>query len=283
MTDHFKLPPREHERIYKRLEEGMLSSSSPSATPHIVILGGQPGAGKSFLARSACARFFDGKPVAVLNGDNYRFEHPHAIEILMNDDKLFAERTDPDVRVWTQRLLAAAATNRRNILFEGTMRNKEPLMGTISRLSGDGYRVDVSVLAVPASISRLGIIDRYEHEKALFGYARWTPMQSHDEAYRNLPETVAAIESKSPIDSINIYNRQEDLLYFTGGKTPSSDIAAQCFKCAAEAISWERNRDLSENERRTLEDAIAEILKQMKRRLAPEEEIASVSTFLQNW
>lgn len=280
MTDRFKLPPLDHEKIYRRLEAEILASSSPSASPRIVIIGGQPGAGKSFLARKANALFFEGEPIAVLNGDDYRYEHPRAIEILALDDKLFAERTDPDVRVWTSRLLDATVKNRRNILFESTMRSKEPLMTTIRHLKERGYHIDIFVLAVPATISRVGIIDRYEQDKERFGYARWTPMRSHDEAYENLPGTVAAIELESPINSMNIYNRLDELLY-RSEKGTSANNNLGTFANAAAALIQERNRDLSKSERQTLTRITRLIYKRMQARMALNTEITEVEQFLQ--
>ena len=47
----------------------MLESSSSSDNPRVVILGGQPGAGKSNLIKLAQQEIFKGGSVATINGD----------------------------------------------------------------------------------------------------------------------------------------------------------------------------------------------------------------------
>ncbi|MDR3076434.1 MAG: zeta toxin family protein [Synergistaceae bacterium] len=54
----------------------MLQNSAPQEKPRIVILGGQPGSGKSLLTETARKEIFSSQPVAVINGDDYRVSHP---------------------------------------------------------------------------------------------------------------------------------------------------------------------------------------------------------------
>lgn len=209
----YKLSSADHERVYQELEAEMLSSTTPADEPRVVILGGQPGAGKSNLIKLAQQEIFKGDSVATINGDDYREAHPHSKQILKENDKEYATNTDPDVREWTRRLLDSAIKNKRNIIFEGTMRNPQPLMSTIEHIKEQGYKIDIMIMAVQEKVSRLGVIDRYEKQKERNGYGRLTSMESHDEAARNLPNTAAEIEQKSPIDSISVYNRACECLY----------------------------------------------------------------------
>lgn len=259
MDFKYKLSENDHESVYTRLEAEMLIESQPSNTPIVVIIGGQPGCGKSMLIDMA-------KQVitapAIINGDDYRMAHPQAAQIFADDDKLFAERTDPDVRDWTKRLFDKAIETRRNIIFEGTMRNAGPIMGTIENLKKQGYRVEVMVMAVNGQLSKLSTVERYETQKAKRGYARWTLPESHDEAYKNMPETVAAIEKNSPIDSIKVYNRPGELLYHNeriNGRfeaSPGNDAKA--------AVEKERSRTFTPEEKVKYAQASDEILKNME-------------------
>ncbi|MDL2264426.1 zeta toxin family protein, partial [Synergistaceae bacterium OttesenSCG-928-I11] len=70
IQDRFKLPPPEHEAIYKELEEALLRNSTESPNPRIAILGGQPGSGKTRLAEIARGAFLmDNDRIACINGD----------------------------------------------------------------------------------------------------------------------------------------------------------------------------------------------------------------------
>ena len=71
----------EHDLIYKRLEKELLLSCSWHQTPRVVIIGGQPGAGKSKQIDVAVQSFLDAG-VAVINGDDYRMSHPQKDKIL---------------------------------------------------------------------------------------------------------------------------------------------------------------------------------------------------------
>jgi hypothetical protein len=156
---------------------------------------------------------FAPQTAAVINGDEYRDAHPQAQTILFLDDKLFAERTDPDVRVWTRRLFDSAIKNKRNIIFEGTMRQPKPIMETIAKLKQSGYMVEILAMAVKKELSELGIIERYEDQKNFYGAGRWTPPPAHDVAYANMPNTLEQIESTLPVDRIRVYTRSLECLY----------------------------------------------------------------------
>lgn len=123
-----------HEKIYKDILIRKLNTSTNVQAPKIVIIGGQPGSGKSKIFDYAQSEIFNNDNVAQVNGDDYRMYHPCASEIFALYDKQFSELTDPDVRLWTSRLLEELVISRRNIIFETTMRNKEPLASRVHRI-----------------------------------------------------------------------------------------------------------------------------------------------------
>jgi predicted ABC-type ATPase len=272
MSDEsYKLSAKEHEDILQKLLSNTLERSEYQEQPRIVILGGQPGSGKSKLTEIAHDSFFDNQSVAVINGDDYRAYHPKAREIYELHDKKFAEMTDPDVRTWTPRIFEEAIKEKRNIIFEATMRNKEPLMTTIETLKGEGYKIGIMVMAVNEQVSRVGIVRRYEDQKANGGIARWTPIETHDEAFKNMPDAVAAIERNSSIDSISVYNRAGEILYKNEKQAngiferPSVGLGAE------KAIREEHDRPLTILEKEKLQLTIEDIQEKMTQRGALDE------------
>ena len=101
-NNKFKLSLAEHESVFADLNDDTFDGKSPVERPKAVILGGQPGAGKSKLSEIMQQNVFgDSSNVVKINGDDYREAHPQIREIGEENDKMLAEYTDPDVRDWT--------------------------------------------------------------------------------------------------------------------------------------------------------------------------------------
>jgi len=249
--DSYKLSSIKHEIVFSYLERDLLDGTSASLSPKAVIVAGQPGAGKSTLINFSILEFAPRKAV-VINGDEYRDAHPQAKTILSLDDKLFAERTDPDVREWTKRLFASAIKNKRDIIFEGTMRQSKPIMETIATLKQSGYTVEILAMAVKKEISELGIMERYEDQKKLYGAGRWTPPSAHEAAYVNMPNTLEQIELNSPVGRVRVFTRAQECLYDN-----RPDAAKELRKplAAKQAIIKERDWPMSNDELRNLKKA----------------------------
>lgn len=87
MDTSYKLSEKRHESIFQELKESMLKASALSSDRAIVILGGQPGSGKTRLIEIAKATILSGRQPAIINGDDYREVHPLAQEIKITDEK----------------------------------------------------------------------------------------------------------------------------------------------------------------------------------------------------
>jgi hypothetical protein len=274
-----KLPDREHALVYRRLERDMLSRSAESQSPRAVVIGGQPGAGKSMLLRAALESL-SGAPAVILE-DDCRAAHPLSEEILASDEKHYADKTDLDVKIWMKRLLMVAAGNRRDIVFEGDKRNGDLLVNAVNRLKDEGYRVDVLVMAVGGEVSRLGILERYEEQREDVGYGLWVSLESHNKTYNNIPETVKTAELKCRMDSFGVCNRAGKVLYRNVAREgiytkPLHNADARA------AIMKERGRPLSKEEQRSIDEGRMRVLEKMQRRGASSGEIAHAMMMLGN-
>jgi len=268
MDESFKLDERRHQEIYKRIERESFGETKPVEHPRVIITGGQPGSGKSKLLEQAREQFADGN-VVLINGDDLRNFHPRTEEILKQDDKRFAERTDPDSREWTRKLFARAIETRRNIVFESTMREAGPISKTMERLRSEGYHLTAKVVATPERMSTTGIFRRYEEQKAEKGYGRWSELSSHDAGYEGMPRTVEHIEKHGLVDRLEVYNRAGDLLYDNEFKGDRWDKAPG----AAQVIEQERQREPSHRERAEFQSDWRRIYDLMEQRKAPVKEL----------
>ena len=208
----------------------------------------------------------------MINGDELRYYHPQYREIQKADERHFAELTDPHARQWTKQLFDRAIETRRNILFEGTMREAGPITQTMARLHATGYQIISRIIAVSEHDSVAGIFRRYEEQKAAKGFGRWSNIKAHNDAYVGVPVTVGLIEDQCFSDRVEVYNRRGALLYtnvFEAGRWSQKPQAAV-------VVQAERNRCPTEDEARQRESEWSTILKMMAARGANESDVQAV-------
>ena len=210
--DKFKLNKETHDIIYKMLENEIFSGKKKSNIPKAVVLGGQPGAGKSILIDIAKKEFLDNN-VVIINGDELRRVHPDSKKILKEHEKEYAFYTDADVRVWTSDLFKKAIKDKYNIIFEGTMRTNA-ICNTLRELKDNGFFVEIKVLSVNGIDSIISTMERYENQKKFEGHGRVTPSESHKNAYYRMLDTLETIEKQKCFDTLEVLTRDCDIIYY---------------------------------------------------------------------
>lgn len=208
----FKLNQETHDYIYKLLENQIFNNKKSCDFPIAVVLGGQPGAGKSVLIDNA-KKEFDDNNVVIINGDEFRRMHPNLDEILEYAEEDYAMYTDADVRVWTSDLFEKAINDKYNIIFEGTMRTNR-ICDTLKKLKDNGFFIELKILAVNGIDSLISTMERYEKQKNAEGYGRITPSDSHRNAYYGMLDTLEDIESQKCFDTLEISTRNGDIVYY---------------------------------------------------------------------
>lgn len=193
-----------------------------SESPTTVLVGGQPGAGKSRASQIAVARG-EGH-VVVLGVDNYREFHPDYRRVLADDPLRMPDVTAEASGRWMQMCIEHARENNYSVLMEGTWRNAQVPLETARAARKDGRRVDAVVVAVQPEVSRLGTMERYYRAVLAGKDARWTPPEAHDAAVANLPGTVEAVAMSGDVDSLRVVDRHGATL-FHSDRPPSPERA----------------------------------------------------------
>lgn len=276
MDRDFKLSPAEHDRIFEDIRSDSMVGVRPVDRPRAVVLGGQPGSGKSLALETAKQEFEDFN-VLVINGDEYRYRHPQAPEIQQTDEKNFARRTDPDVREWTRKLFEHGIEEKVNILFEGTMRQHEPLSTTLGNLLEHGFHVTAKVVAAHDAVSLTSILLRYETMKEATGFGRWVAPASHAAAYEGMPKTLEHIENNQLAHRVEVLDRQGNLLYENNLRDGGWEHAPG----ARAAVEAERVRPLTATEKVGLQNDWVSIYHHMHERFTELEEIKLAAEFAQ--
>ncbi|GHV48372.1 hypothetical protein FACS189499_07650 [Clostridia bacterium] len=194
------------EEIYFRYTKGMTAVSFP----HAMILGGQPGSGKTTIQNAALA---ENPNMIVINADEFRRYHPNfaALNETFGVDSVL--HTGAFSGAVAEKLIEKLSDEKYNLIIEGTLRTAETPLKTNELLKNKGYTTELSVMAVDRHVSWQGTLDRFEAMKATGDIPRATPKEHHDLVADILPKNLGAIFEANKFDKITLYNRSGECLY----------------------------------------------------------------------
>ena len=202
------------------------SGPEPQQHPEVVLLGGQPGAGKSTTAFQLQRQFADRGGLVCVTWDDFRPFHPDYERLLAERPADMPDVTRPAARWWQDRAADYLRTHRYNTLLEGGFRDPVSVLATARDFQNAGYQVHVSALAVPAALSRLGIVERFARQVGTAGTGRWTTAASHDADYLGTEEVLRLARSSPSVSRISLWTR-DGLVYDsrrdTAGAWPSAE------------------------------------------------------------
>ncbi|KAI0382931.1 zeta toxin-domain-containing protein [Hypomontagnella monticulosa] len=261
------LSDEDSQAIFERdiipLELGALSAEVPTPsdglngtprTPLAVLLIGQTGAGKTRTApalKSAMIQLRGASRLAHFVADTYKTYHPSYRAILAARPALASPATGPDARRWLAMAAAHAASQRADVLIESAARHPADFADLVWLFRDRGYRVEVAVLAVPAALSRLGILTRFHEKLPEAGPAgglpvRLTPRKVHDDSYAGLLEAAAFVDESGFVDQVVVVRRDNVVAY----ANERDDVGGwKGGPGAAKAVRAERERPLTSIEK----------------------------------
>lgn len=205
-SDYFLTEKQLRDRFEERVRDFVFSGYSPQMEPVLVLLGGQPAAGKS-QAMAAAEHRHAGRQLVPLTGDELRAFHLQYQELLDEQPLLFPNATAQASGAWVRMSIEHARTHRYSLMLEGVFRNPEMTVATAEEFATIGHRVELVGLGVRAERSRLDSLHRY------LDAGRWTPPTAHDGSYQMMPETIAAAEASLAVQRITLTDRTGAELY----------------------------------------------------------------------
>lgn len=181
-------------------------SSTPSdVAPSLVLLAGQPGAGRSRAASRLVAEH--GADPAVVSGDDLRAFHPRFAE---RGHPLTSEARDELARAtagWVRDCIRYARENKRSLLLEGAFLDPKVAIGLSERFGVEGYRTRIAVVASRRAESLLSVASLYLRDVQASAPARLVSRDAHDRAFEATRTLVAAVEDAASIDRLTILKR----------------------------------------------------------------------------
>ena len=128
--------------------------SSAQDQPRVVLVGGQPGAGKSAGGELVRDELKAQGGFVHVDADRMRERIP------LGTARLPSSETQADAGRLANALRLMAIEARRNIVEEGTFRNPQSVQRFVDRLQEQGYKVEMVVVATSREESLLGIYQR---------------------------------------------------------------------------------------------------------------------------
>ncbi|KAI1450713.1 zeta toxin-domain-containing protein [Annulohypoxylon stygium] len=244
---------------------GRNSNTNAGRTPLAVLIIGQTGAGKTRTApllKSSLTNLRFPNPLAHFVADTYKTYHPSYLSLLHTHPSIASAATGHDARRWLLMASRFAAERRADVLLESAARHPSDFIELAQEFRDHGYRVEVAILAVPAALSRLGILTRYHEKLPEAGPAgglpvRLTPRKVHDESYAGLLEAAAFIDGEggSVADQVVVVRRDNVVAYaderVNGVWRRGSGVA--------QALREERERPLTLVERTTAQESVSRL------------------------
>lgn len=241
--------------------------------PHLILLGGQPGAGKTAVLTASHAELERSGPTIRIVGDDLRSYHPNFLAFQRQDPETASQFTQTDAGLWTEKLLAAATERKVNIVFATTMRTPENVARVVGMARGAGYEVEARAVAVNPRLSWQGNHYRFEEMLHAGDAARIPPQHVHDAAVTGLRVSLEKLETEHLVDRVQLRTRGGTILYDNertknGWSQPPE---------AHVALEREQSRPMTRGELQRFSDDWNHVLARMEERQAPDDRIAAVS------
>ncbi|WP_295861155.1 zeta toxin family protein [uncultured Xanthomonas sp.] len=200
----------EHRRIFEENVLKDFDGKSSLECPNAVILAGQPGAGKGWLARAARDEMRN--DVVLVDPDELREFHPQVNGFRNAHPYTWSGLTHPDASQWAEELLKATVDGKKNLIFDTTLSNGEWSAGLIKDLQARGYEVEVRAMAAHKLESELGVEVRFTDALDEKGHGRYVPEGARYAIYDKLPASLEIVQQQTTAP-IRLFNREGVELY----------------------------------------------------------------------
>lgn len=181
--------------------------------PHFVVLGGQPGSGKTGVLAATFRDLQTQGATWAINADDFAAYHPRYGALQDEHGIEAADMVRGVTGQWIKSTIEEAQRRRVNVVFESTMRQSGVVQDTLRQFRAQGYITHAKALAVRPMESWLGNHFRREQLAAAGALSRLATRESHDAAVLGSVETLRDIQKLRLVDRVTIVDRSDRPLY----------------------------------------------------------------------
>ncbi|MEU0237180.1 zeta toxin family protein [Nocardiopsis sp. NPDC006198] len=179
--------------------------------PRLLLLGGQPGAGKSTLQRLLLPALPEG--TVSYDGDDLLRLAPDYEWAMAADDAAASGSLARQVAGLHGLALEHVRSGRADVVCSHPLGRADWAASWVEGFRDAGYRVEVAFVATHSSNSRFALADRLARARAHQGFGRVMSEVHHDRFYLGVPNTVEFLETHRLVDSLYVLSRDGDVLY----------------------------------------------------------------------
>lgn len=205
------LTQEQKEQIAQEFFESRAKKSALKVdNPVIVLIGAQPGAGKSAVSAAIKSELESKGGSISVDADVMRKR------INTHGFNPKSEETQADAGALANLVREKAIQGRRNIIEEGTFRDPTALKNYIDGAGKAGYKIELVALATNKEESLLGIYARYEEQIAAgLQNPRFVQPEYHNQAMQGFDTSVAMHAGR--FDRVTVVNRDRQVLFDSQG------------------------------------------------------------------
>ncbi|MFB7076464.1 zeta toxin family protein [Streptomyces sp. NPDC056308] len=199
------------------LEHVILPAATQGAVPQdrpvVVIVGGQPGAGKTKVADLVEAALERRGGAVRIGRDLYKPAHRQYAAALAADVRTAGAQVRPDTSRWQADVEEHVRAQRFDAIVESALADPDDFRTSSAAYRRAGHRIEVVALATPEALSQLGILDRFLTTAAEGTGGRYVSWGNHDICAQQMLTTLATIEAEQLADRITVVRRDLELLH----------------------------------------------------------------------
>ncbi|WP_442574850.1 zeta toxin family protein [Microbacterium sp. F51-2R] len=203
----WELEDSDRDNILRRSIVPLLFSPSArsNAAPKLVLLAGQPGAGRSRATSMLLSE--PDTDLTVVSGDDLRAFHPRCSDVGVASSPEAREGLARATAGWVRDCIRYARENKRSLILEGAFLDPKVAMGTTKRFAAEGFQTRIVVVASRRAESLLSVASLYLRGVHASAPARLVSRDTHDRAFEATRTLVAAVEDAASIDRLTILKR----------------------------------------------------------------------------
>lgn len=232
MQAYQPLTPAEIKETARAYYQERAGKTRAPETPTYALVGGQPGAGKSYAGQMVRDELTSVGGYIHIDADRMRER------IDTKGAKPSSQETQADAAKLVAELRSYAIADRRNCIEEGTFRDSLAALAFVQARKDDGYRVELVAVATPAAESVLGIYQRHEQQHLSGSHnPRFVPQEYHDKAMQGFERSLSLVAPL--VDRSRVITRDGAVLYDSASRDNKYSSPLEALK-AGQQLSSER-------------------------------------------